>query len=44
MSVNKWRSGKALADLLNKTDGTMGSTKSLSPEDKRALVAYLKTL
>ena len=33
-----------LDDLLNKTDGTMGSTKSLSPEDKRALVAYLKTL
>ena len=33
-----------LDDLLNKTDGTMGTTKTLSPEDKRALVAYLKTL
>ena len=35
---------RQLDELLNKTDGTMGSTKSLSPEDKRALVAYLKTL
>ncbi len=34
----------SLDDLLAKTDGTMGTTKSLSPEDKKALVAYLKTL
>ncbi len=34
----------SLDELLAKTDGTMGTTKSLSPEDKKALVAYLKTL
>ncbi|CAN5527643.1 hypothetical protein BH09MYX1_BH09MYX1_45300 [soil metagenome] len=33
-----------LDDLLAKTDGSMGTTKSLAPEDKKALVAYLKTL
>jgi mono/diheme cytochrome c family protein/DNA-binding beta-propeller fold protein YncE len=34
----------SLEELLAKTDGTMGTTKSLTPEDKKALVAYLKTL
>jgi cytochrome c peroxidase len=34
----------SLEELLAKTDGTMGTTKSLSPEDKKALVAYLRTL
>ncbi len=33
-----------LEELLDKSDGTMGTTKKLSPEDKKALVAYLKTL
>jgi cytochrome c peroxidase len=34
----------SLEELLDKSDGTMGTTKKLSPEDKKALVAYLKTL
>jgi len=33
-----------LEELLDRTDGSMGATKNLSPEDKRALVAYLRTL
>ena len=33
-----------LEELLDKTEGSMGSTKNLSPEDKRALLAYLRTL
>ncbi len=33
-----------LEELLDKTDGKMGTTKNLSPEDRAALVAYLKTL
>jgi len=34
----------SLEDLLDKTNGSMGSTATLSPEDKGALVAYLRTL
>ncbi|CAN5527710.1 hypothetical protein BH09MYX1_BH09MYX1_45310 [soil metagenome] len=33
-----------LDDLLTGTDGKMGTTKSLTPEDKKALLAYLETL
>ena len=34
----------SLEQLLDKSDGKMGSTSSLSSEDKGALVAYLRTL
>jgi cytochrome c peroxidase len=33
-----------LEELLDKTEGSMGSTKNLSVEDRRALLAYLRTL
>jgi DNA-binding beta-propeller fold protein YncE len=33
-----------LEDLLDKCDGTMGSTKQMSGDDKKALAAYLRTL
>ena len=33
-----------LEELLDKCDGTMGSTKQMSGADKRALAAYLRTL
>jgi DNA-binding beta-propeller fold protein YncE/mono/diheme cytochrome c family protein len=34
----------SLEDLINKCDGTMGSTKQLSANDKGDLAAYLRTL
>ncbi len=33
-----------LEDLLDKSDGTMGATKQMTPADKKALAAYLRTL
>ncbi len=33
-----------LEDVITKSDGTMGATKHLSDPDKKALVAYLRTL
>jgi cytochrome c peroxidase len=33
-----------LDDLVEKCDGTMGMTKQMSADDKKALVAYLRTL
>jgi cytochrome c peroxidase len=35
---------KTLRALLTSTDGTMGHTKHLSPDDLDALEAYLRTL
>ena len=34
----------SLEELIDKCDGTMGSTKQMSAGDKRALAAYLRTL
>ena len=34
----------SLEELLEKTEGTMGSTQNLSAADKKALLAYLRTL
>lgn len=33
-----------LEDLLSATDGAMGKTRQLSPDDREALVAYLESL
>jgi cytochrome c peroxidase len=37
-------SAATLDALLTRTDGKMGDTKQLPPEDRRGLVAYLETL
>jgi cytochrome c peroxidase len=35
---------RTLDELLTRTDGTMGATRGLAPDDRGALLAFLETL